>query len=97
MTFSSKPSGDINPASLNEIDGQTNPDQLEKDALQADFDEPQLEENFEFNELLESTKTMIDSLINVEKQKPSDLNYSLFLNSTTNENKKLQLDTVSEV
>ena len=96
--FGYKPSGDINPPSLNEIDGQTPLDQLEKDVLhQAEFDEPQLEENFEFKELLESTKTMMDSLINIEKQQPSDLNYSLFLNSTTNDDKKLQLDTVSEV
>jgi len=56
-----------------------------------------LEENLQINELLESTRSMMESLINLEKNSPSDINLESYIKGITNEEKNREYDIISEV
>ncbi len=56
-----------------------------------------LEENLQINDLLESTRSMMESLINLEKNSPSDINLESYIKGITNEEKNREYDIISEV
>jgi len=93
------PLGDTHPDPGNDLDGDIKGEE-EKGPVDfegEDIEVESFEENLQINELLESTRTMMESLIQLEKNSPSDLDLESYIKGITNEEKNREYDIISEI